>query len=47
MTQSDRCRCAGSCGLVEEIVMKSFVALALVSLPLAALAAGTFTLESA
>ncbi len=27
--------------------MKSFVALALVSLPLAALAAGTFTLESA
>jgi Raf kinase inhibitor-like YbhB/YbcL family protein len=38
---------AGACGFVEENVMKSFVALALVSLPLAALAAGTFALESA
>jgi Raf kinase inhibitor-like YbhB/YbcL family protein len=47
MTQSDRRGRAGSRGLVEENAMKSFVALALVLLPLVALAAGTFTLESA
>jgi Raf kinase inhibitor-like YbhB/YbcL family protein len=46
MTQPARRR-ARSRGLVEENVMKSLAALALVSLPLAALAAGTFTLESA
>src|SRR6266545_879768 len=38
---------AGACDFVEENIMKSFVALALVSLPLTVLAAGTFTLERA
>src|SRR6266540_4507921 len=38
---------ARACDFVEENIMKSFVALALVSLPLTVLAAGTFTLESA